>query len=911
MLTGPAITPQLYMTWRDTRQSRGLLIGARPAEFCQSASQGSNVSSSRGVAAFYTSAPASTALGGPRILVPEDGQQIAFVPPANAAAAALLVVGVAAHLLSASRPSVYARREAEIRKKFADTLRFGLSVPGQQSAQRAFDGFLAHLKKLRFSGGGDVAGAFKAAVRDFQAQLPNLLRGQAEQPPAAPHSQTPPAAAFLPRPGSAAPPAHQLSAAPQLAAPQRAQLAGVRSQAGALKSQAQAVQPLTAAKLAPGGPARELAHLQQDITALLRSASPALAAYRHELQRTQEVAASDVARLYRITVHKAIAGAPFSPQVLKALLRQATTVMKSPGVKSPGDDELLQVLSDRLQQDSQKRQATGLGERSTVTHTNTARGTVKGEPEEALNRQARKEQAERLERAAQQAYEALKNGLPGKDQKQFLEDLADRHGVSVASLTLAILALAVSDRAQLGAVKASAAGHGSGGPGGSGLPSLSQDQLTSAMASLLGDGDSSLARVALPRILSAQPGVRDVFQIDFPDPSSGAKRPFTLALAVLKQATDPRLVLLRGALGTGSVFDGTHQPEYSFKLRVLIQEGQLKIEGHRSKQPVAVDHEEGWKPGGFRNATENTHLPEAFWRPEISRQELKRALRRTSLRYDPTWKVSPAQKLTILALFDYRDLLGTLTNHRYATRDEARGALLQTTALIGSSNPKALLAETGWWVYPRDDKTWGISLPIIGTGFERITGSPDLEASVNPMNPSMRPVQSSIAQAWELLHTHPPRKGRMRKDETVGLSVPDVVAFLAAFQPGEALLVDDNGAQYRLTLAPDAQNLSESLRQDAAARLKALYEEALMIGASATTNPSSASLFRARSKLKTYLNGLPLQFERFSERLINSRPIDSPLLLGPSDGALNKTPLPALPDALEQRFREVRRRHAP
>ena len=79
----------------------------------------------------------------------------------------------------------------------------------------------------------------------------------------------------------------------------------MRSQAGALKSQAQAGQPLTPAQLAQGGPAKGLAQLRQDITALRRSPSPALAAYRNELQRTQEVAASHVAGLYRITAHKA------------------------------------------------------------------------------------------------------------------------------------------------------------------------------------------------------------------------------------------------------------------------------------------------------------------------------------------------------------------------------------------------------------------------------------------------------------------------------------------------------------------------------------------------------------------------------------------------------------------------------
>jgi hypothetical protein len=233
------------------------------------------------------------------------GPQIAFV---QAAPAALLVAGVVAHLLQAqSDPKAYAQTEAASRKQFADLLQRvpGLSAQGMQSAQRAFDGFLADLKKIRFSDRvGDVVGAFTAAARDFQAQLNRVLSpGPAAQPSARPPSQTPPAAAPTPRPVATR--AHRPPAAPQLSAAQRAQLESVRSQAGALKSQAQAGQPLTPAQLAQGGPAKGLAQLRQDITALRRSPSPALAAYRNELQRTQEVAASHVAGLYRITAHKA------------------------------------------------------------------------------------------------------------------------------------------------------------------------------------------------------------------------------------------------------------------------------------------------------------------------------------------------------------------------------------------------------------------------------------------------------------------------------------------------------------------------------------------------------------------------------------------------------------------------------
>jgi hypothetical protein len=381
----------------------------------------------------------------------------------------VLVAGVAVHVERLLRAppdrTAYAQIEADCRKQVTDQLQRlpGLSAQGMRSAHRAFDGLLANLHKIKFSATArvdDVDRGFRSAARVFLQQLRHVLSPEpAAQTPAAPRSRTPSAAAPSSEP--AATRVRQPAAAPQLSAAQRAQLDSVRRQAGALKSQAQAGQPLTAAQLAEGGPARELAHLRQDITALLRSASPALAAYRHELQRTQAVAAGHAAGLYRITAHKAIAGAQqYTEQALKALHGQARTVMK----EKP-DSALLQALRERLQRGEQPppAQLTPPGQQQSVTHTNTAQGAVTGVPEEELNRQAREEQAGRLEQAARQAYDELKTGLPGRDLEQYLQDLAVRHGVSVASLTHAIAALIMSDQARPGGVKASATGQGGGG----------------------------------------------------------------------------------------------------------------------------------------------------------------------------------------------------------------------------------------------------------------------------------------------------------------------------------------------------------------------------------------------------------------------------------------------------------------
>ena len=399
-----------------------------------------------------------TATRGPVSGSAGTADQIAFLPAVPpAAAAAVLVVGIAAHvqrlLHAPPNPTAYAQIEADCRKQFTEQLQRlpGLSAQGMRSAHRVLDGLLANLHKIKFSGVGDVVGAFKAALRDFPAQLSRVLSsGPTAQPQAGPRSQTPPAAAPTSRPVATR--AHQAPAAAQLSAAQMAQLKGVLSQAGALKAQAQAGQPLTAAQLAQGGPARELAQLHKGITALLRAASPALATHRHELQRTQEVAAGHAAGLYRITAHKAIAGAPYSKQSLKALDEQARTVMRA-----PGDDHLLEKLTERLQRGKPTPPARlpSPGERQTVTHTNTDRGTVKGAPEEKLNRQALEKQAEQLKQAARQAYEALKTGLPGRDWEQYLQDLADRHGVSVASLNRAIAQLVASDQPQRGGTQSS------------------------------------------------------------------------------------------------------------------------------------------------------------------------------------------------------------------------------------------------------------------------------------------------------------------------------------------------------------------------------------------------------------------------------------------------------------------------
>ena len=174
-----------------------------------------------------------TATRGPVSGSAGTADQIAFLPAVPpAAAAAVLVVGIAAHverlLHAPPNPTAYAQIEADCRKQFTEQLQRlpGLSAQGMRSAHRVLDGLLANLHKIKFSATArvdDVDRGFRSAARVFLQQLRHVLSpGPAAQPQAGPRSQTPPAAAPTSRPVATL--AHQPAADPQLSAAQMAQL---------------------------------------------------------------------------------------------------------------------------------------------------------------------------------------------------------------------------------------------------------------------------------------------------------------------------------------------------------------------------------------------------------------------------------------------------------------------------------------------------------------------------------------------------------------------------------------------------------------------------------------------------------------------------------------------------------------
>lgn len=151
---------------------------------------------------------------------------------------------------------------------------------------------------------------------------------------------------------------------------------------------------------------------------------------------------------------------------------------------------------------------------------------------------------------------------------------------------------------------------------------------------------------------------------------------------------------------------------------------------------------------------------------------------------------------------------------------------------------------------------------------------------------------------------------------TFGFSIDDVAFFLDCFRHGEAFMVQEDRAQYRLTFSPQAEDWSADVHESAGVVLRRLYDDVIdtahpMVDATTGEKRLIADPAR-RITLDEYLARLPLRFERFHSVPFNSRPIDSPLLLGPADDEIEYTRrLPELPAELLQRIAEIVNRHAP
>jgi hypothetical protein len=293
------------------------------------------------------------------------------------------------------------------------------------------------------------------------------------------------------RPAASAPPLR--SSAPQLSAADQRTLQGLHTQVEAL--QAQAGRVLTAEQLADGSLLKQLAQIKNSAATLRH---PGAQAHRGELTALLEQARQAVARRYRLTANKAVAGLlttasaagrqvraqangaaphaaqPYSAPVLQQLLTQARQLLTA-GADAPLLAELQQWLAQRqaaapvldgpgLGQSRQPATAAPAppGRRSTITHTNTASGAVTGDAAQALEQKAAQKRAKILERATDEARRQKNLPFNQLSDAQIVADVASRFGVSAAEVMSALANRDNGPRGAQGGARSSAV-QGMGG----------------------------------------------------------------------------------------------------------------------------------------------------------------------------------------------------------------------------------------------------------------------------------------------------------------------------------------------------------------------------------------------------------------------------------------------------------------
>lgn len=383
----------------------------------------------------------------------EDLAALPLALPAAGAAAqqALTVIGAALLAWKALGPQAQTQRRQVLE---AMGERLAPLLPGVSRRGAALTEYLNRTVPT-LMGAGDPRAAALKLYRGLQGRVaaappaPAALAGPrgAARKAGGPAPGLPPPGRPPQRPPGGTPP---MPAGPHDAAssPERAALRSVRAQLESLHAQWQrAPRAMNAAQIAAGA-SMVPAALSRRLDALWDPARPK-SADEPELAALRTRARELDQAVLRYTVHQAVAGRErHLPETQRQLL-----ALGRARLDKVGDVGLLRRFSDRLARESEPRPSP-------------LRGAMRGDPAAQANAREWQRQAQALERARNERYDARHRQLPGADPEASLQATADRFGVP-----LHILRRALQPQGALpGAPRsASAAGSGAGsGPGAAG-----------------------------------------------------------------------------------------------------------------------------------------------------------------------------------------------------------------------------------------------------------------------------------------------------------------------------------------------------------------------------------------------------------------------------------------------------------
>lgn len=400
---------------------------------------------------------------------------------------------------------------------------------------------------------------------------------------------------------------------------------------------------------------------------------------------------------------------------------------------------------------------------------------------------------------------------------------------------------------------------------------------TAVLRTLVEDPGAQPHRNVIVSMLDNSPDYRFALQLQIPIHPGHLDRNMTAEVTVTRTP--------------GKVTVSARGRNMTVTYRLAFHEGRIVVPWLGLRQPPTSA--EGWRPGGFRNDSGDFALPAAFWDRQSDLRALEHRLIRDARGRDTSWTPLPQQIQVMLRLFEHRDMLQRLMEHRFKSLKHARSTLVQVLSKMDRETPGVFVAETGWHIYPREDAdgTWGVGLSSIGTP----TSAWPFYLSNNL--PSRMPMKG--ATRWhtgEYLHTHPDRRVTepaartatpVFRETVLGFSAADISVVLSAETP---LLVYDNGAVFRASPPPAWFALTNSQRQT---KVQALDHAIEAVARSHTEDPA------ALAALRTLLQALPVRFQRIGgiDRL---PPRASPVgwgfhELGPSASTIEGLPFPPAP----------------